>query len=89
MELTGLAVASVLYLALAGTVFTFGVYLWLLRYVPAYRLSLTAFATPVVALLVGALFGDEPLHTHTLAGACCVLGGIALVLLKPRGAAVG
>ncbi len=58
------AMGSVLYLALFGTVFTFGVYLWLLRSVPAYRMSLTAFVTPVVALLVGALFGGEPLHAH-------------------------
>jgi drug/metabolite transporter (DMT)-like permease len=77
------AIGSILYLALFGTVFTFGVYLWLLRSVPAYRMSLTAFVTPVVALLVGALLGGEPLHAHTLAGTACVLGGVALVLGRP------
>lgn len=80
MHFSSVAIGSVLYLALFGTVFTFGVYLWLLRYEPAYRMSLTAFVTPVVALLVGALFGGEPLRAHTLAGTACVLGGVALVL---------
>jgi drug/metabolite transporter (DMT)-like permease len=81
---TPAAIGSILYLALFGTVFTFGVYLWLLRSVPAYRMSLTAFVTPVVALLVGALFGGETLRAHTLAGTACVLGGVALVLGRRR-----
>jgi drug/metabolite transporter (DMT)-like permease len=74
-------VGSILYLALAGTVLTFGIYLWLLRYVPAYKLSLTAFVTPLVALLVGTLLGGEPLSMFTLLGCGCVLGGVALVLV--------
>ncbi len=79
---TALAVGSVLYLALAGTVLTFGVYLWLLRYVPAYRMSMIAFVTPVVALLFGTAFGGEPLTLHTLLGAGCVLSGVLLVLRR-------
>jgi drug/metabolite transporter (DMT)-like permease len=78
---TSLAVGSILYLALAGTVLTFGVYLWLLRYVPAYKMSLTAFVTPLLALLLGSLVGGEPLSVFTLLGSGCVIGGVALVLV--------
>lgn len=84
---SGAAVFSVLYLAIPGTVMTFGVYLWLLRYVPAYRLSLTAYITPVVALLLGSAVGQEPLRASTLAGTALVLSGVALTLVarrKPR-----
>jgi drug/metabolite transporter (DMT)-like permease len=84
---SGAAVFSVLYLAIPGTVVTFGVYLWLLRYVPAYRLSLTAYGTPVVALLLGSALGQEPLRASTLAGSALVLSGVALTLVtrrKPR-----
>ena len=81
---SGAAVFSVLYLAIPGTVVTFGVYLWLLRYVPAYRLSLTAYVTPVVALLLGSALGGEPLRATTLSGTALVLGGVALTLLKGR-----
>jgi drug/metabolite transporter (DMT)-like permease len=79
---TPLAVGSMLYLALAGTVLTFGIYLWLLRYVPAYKMSLIAFVTPLVALVVGTLAGGEPLSIFTLMGSAGVIGGVALVLIK-------
>lgn len=78
------AIASVLYLAIPGTVVTFGIYLWLLRSVPAYRLSLTAYVTPVVALLVGASIGGEALGVTTLTGTGLVLGGVALSLARKR-----
>ncbi|HEY4159851.1 MAG TPA: EamA family transporter [Polyangiaceae bacterium] len=81
---TPVAIAAVLYLALAGTVLTFGLYLWLLRYVPAYRLSLISFVTPVVALLVGATIGGEPLGVHTLLGTALVLTGVGFTLLKGK-----
>jgi drug/metabolite transporter (DMT)-like permease len=81
---TAAALGSILYLALAGTVLTFGVYLWLLRTVPAYRMSLTSYVTPVIALFVGAVFGAEPLGATTLAGAALVLAGVALTLARPR-----
>lgn len=81
---TPVAIAAVLYLSLAGTVLTFGLYLWLLRYVPAYRLSLISFVTPVVALLVGAQFGREPLGLHTMLGTALVLAGVGLTLAKGR-----
>lgn len=78
---TPVAIGSIAYLALFGTVLTFGIYFWLLRFVPAYRLSLIAYVTPVVALLLGALLGGEPLGVTTLAGTALVLGGVALVTL--------
>jgi O-acetylserine/cysteine efflux transporter len=63
-------------------VLTFGVYLWLLRYVPAYKLSLVSFVIPVIALFLGALLGGEPLEAHTLLGAGIVLAGVGLVLAQ-------
>jgi drug/metabolite transporter (DMT)-like permease len=75
---------TVLYLALVGTVLTFGLYFWLMRHVAAYRLSLIAFLTPLVALLIGALLGGEALPWRRLAGAALILGGVATVLLLAR-----
>lgn len=54
--------------------------MWLLRFVPAYRLSLISFGVPVVALLVGAAFGGEPVGLRTLLGTCCVVGGVVLAV---------
>jgi drug/metabolite transporter (DMT)-like permease len=81
---TPAALFSVAYLALLGTVLTFGVYLWLLRFVPAYRLSLIAYVTPVLALMVGAFAGGEPLGQSTLFGTALVLGGVASASRKSR-----
>jgi drug/metabolite transporter (DMT)-like permease len=82
MQITPLAVACVLYLAVPGTVVTFGVYLWILRHVAAHRASLISFVTPALALLIGALFGGEPLTLATLAGSSLVLTGVFLVLKR-------
>lgn len=70
---------SLAYLALFGTVVTFGLYFWLLRYAPSYQLSLIAYVVPVIALWVGATLGDEPVHATTIAGTGLVIAGIALV----------
>jgi drug/metabolite transporter (DMT)-like permease len=67
-------------LAFAGTVFTFGVYLWLLRHLPAFLLSLTSYVVPVIALFLGALIGGEPLSPSTFVGTVLVLGGVGLTL---------
>jgi drug/metabolite transporter (DMT)-like permease len=81
---TAVALGSVAYLTLLGTVFTFGVYIWLLRHLPAYLLSLTSYVVPVLALLLGAAFGGEPLTLTTLAGTGLVIGGVSLTLRTKR-----
>ncbi|HEY3498618.1 MAG TPA: EamA family transporter [Polyangiaceae bacterium] len=80
MRWTPAAAASIVYLALFGSVLTFGAYVWLLRSIPAYRLSLVSYVTPVVALALGASLGGEPLRSSTLAGTALVLAGVALTL---------
>ena len=76
------ALLCVLYLALVASVLTFGVYFWLLRYVPAYRVSLISFVSPVFALLLGAAIGGEPLGARTLIGTALVLGGVGLAVQR-------
>ncbi|HEX6885126.1 MAG TPA: EamA family transporter [Planctomycetota bacterium] len=76
---TRTALFSLLYLALLGTVLTFGLYFWLLRHVAANRLSVIAYVTPGIALLLGVLVADEPLGPWTLAGLGAILGGVWLV----------
>ena len=79
---TGNAVFSVLYLALIGTVLTFGLYFWLLRYARANRMSMIAFVTPVIALVLGWLVGGEPIYAHTLGGAGLIVAGVAIVVSR-------
>jgi drug/metabolite transporter (DMT)-like permease len=81
---TGRAIATVLYLALVGTVLTFGLYFWLLRHTAASRMSLIAYVTPAIALLLGGLVGRERITAFTLSGCALILGGVALVVRGGR-----
>jgi drug/metabolite transporter (DMT)-like permease len=80
VRVTPAAVASVLYLAIPGTVVTFGLYFWLLRFVDAHKLSLIAYVTPGIALALGSLLGDEPFTATLAAGAALILAGVVLVV---------
>ena len=81
---TGRAVFSIGYLALAGTVLTFGVYHWCLRWAPARELALISYVIPVVALTLGAALGGERFGLGTVAGTGLVLLGVALARHRPR-----
>src|SRR5262249_38179016 len=62
------ALFSVGSLAGLGTVVGFGLYNWLLRWIPSNRLALIAYVTPALALWLGWAVEDEPLHMTTIAG---------------------
>ncbi len=81
---TGRAIASVVYLALGGTVTTFTLYFWLLRHTEAWRLSTIAYITPAIALLLGTFVGREPFTVWTLAGSLTILSGVVLATWRPR-----
>jgi len=79
------SVAALVYLALCGTSVAFFVFFWLLQRIPATRLSLITYGVPVVAVLVGTLFMDEPLTPRITAGTLLVLLGVLLaVQRKPQ-----
>jgi drug/metabolite transporter (DMT)-like permease len=70
------AVVSVLYLAVISSVLTFVIYFWLLKKVEAVYLSLTTFVSPIIAILLGAMFMGEKLAPTVYVGAGLVLSGI-------------
>ena len=82
---TGPAIASVLYLSLAGTVLTFSIYFWLLRHTAASRLSLVSYVIPAIAMLLGGIVGREPITVFTLSGSTLILLGVWLVLHLTKG----
>jgi len=70
------AVLSILYLAFFGSVITFTSYYWLLKKINIVILSLTAFITPITALILGYLFYNEQLSTNDFIGSAFVLFGV-------------
>lgn len=75
-------VGSVIYLGIFGSIVTFGIYYWLLKKVPVVILSLTAFLTPVFAVLIGVFIGKEIITLNILIGAVFVLTGMLFVNLS-------
>ena len=87
IRFTPMAIGSVLYLAIAGSVITFGIYVWLLRTVAAYRLSTVSYVIPAIAIWLGASVGNEPVRSSTLLGTALVIVGVALTLRRAPAAA--
>ncbi|HKQ60756.1 MAG TPA: EamA family transporter [Candidatus Polarisedimenticolaceae bacterium] len=76
------SIGALLYLAIFGSAVTFTGFYWLLERLPAKRLALIAYFTPVIAVLVGNLRG-EPFTLRILSGAALVVGGVALAVQRP------
>lgn len=76
---TPTAVFSVAYLTVVGTVVTFGLYFWLLRYASSHKLALIAYVIPALALLFGWGLGDESVDVSTVGGTALILVGVAMV----------
>jgi drug/metabolite transporter (DMT)-like permease len=70
------AVLSLLYLSFFGSVITFTSFYWLIKRVNLVILSLIAFITPIVALVLGFLFYNEELSTNHFIGSALVLTGV-------------
>jgi drug/metabolite transporter (DMT)-like permease len=70
------AVLSVLYLAFFGSVITFTTFYWLIKRINLVILSLIAFITPIVALILGFFFYSEVLSTRHFIGTAMVLTGV-------------
>ena len=78
MRFDATSLACLGYLALFGSVLTFGLFFWLLARFPATKLSLVAYGTPVVAVITGTVFLGEPFTARMAAGAATVLAGVAI-----------
>lgn len=72
------ALASVAWLALFGTALGFALWFWALERMPASRLALVSYISPVIAVILGVWIGGEPFSLTLVAGTALVLGGVVL-----------
>ena len=70
------AYLSILYLAFFGSVITFTSFYWLIKHVNVVILSLIAFITPVVALILGYFLYSEMHSSRHFIGSLVVLTGV-------------
>ncbi len=69
--------ASIVYLALMGSVVGFSLYFYLLQNVDASKVALITLVTPVSALLLGSFLNDEMIGISVMIGTALILGGLA------------
>jgi drug/metabolite transporter (DMT)-like permease len=70
-----------LYLIVFGSLIGFTAYVYLLSHTTAAKAATYAYVNPVVAVLLGWAFADEPVTGRTLAAAAVILAGVAIITL--------
>jgi drug/metabolite transporter (DMT)-like permease len=79
---TGVAVLSLFYLAIVGTVIAFVLYYWLLHNMDVTKTMLISLVTPVTAVILGMLVLKEGMHWRTLVGGAMIIAGIGLIVAR-------
>jgi drug/metabolite transporter (DMT)-like permease len=77
---------ALLYLAIPGSVLAFTAYVWLLGRVSPTVIGSYAYVNPVVALIIGHMFGNEAIGVRTLIGSTLVISSVVVTLMFSRAA---
>lgn len=81
---TLMAIISLAYLVVVGTVIAFALYYWLVRNMDVTNTMLIALVTPVVAVILGMMVLDEQLNWRMVAGSACIILGLALIVFRKQ-----
>lgn len=81
---SGTTVFSVFYLAVPGTIGAFWLYYWLLGRIESTKAMMISLVTPIIAVIVGVVFGDEKMPATLMLGGALILIGIGLILIRRR-----
>lgn len=75
------ATSALLYLVVAGSIFGFTAYIWLLHHVRPALATSYAYVNPPIAVLFGALIAGEIFTAHDLGAMAVILVGVAIITL--------
>jgi drug/metabolite transporter (DMT)-like permease len=81
---TWMAVLALAYLVVVGSVIAFTLFYWLVQHMDVTNTMLIALVTPVVAVVLGMMVLNEKFNWRLLAGAACIISGIAFIVLRKR-----
>ena len=73
------SILGFLYLVTFGSLIGFTAYIYLLAHTSAAKAATYAYINPVVAVLLGWLFANEPVTSRTLVAAAVILAGVAII----------
>lgn len=75
---------AMLYLVVAGSIFGFTAYIWLLHHVRPALATSYAYVNPVIAVAIGALLLDEKFNSHAIGAMLLILFGVVLMTVKKK-----
>ena len=78
------SIYSILYLGVFGSLIGFVAYYYILQKLDASTVALVTLMTPVIALVIGAIFNQEAITAMLIIGALLVMLGLALFLYGDR-----
>jgi drug/metabolite transporter (DMT)-like permease len=81
---TTMAVISLAYLVIVGSVLAFALYYWLVRHMDVTNTMLIALVTPVVAVVLGLIVLHETLNWRLFAGGACIICGLGFIVLRKQ-----
>ena len=81
--LTLRALSALGYLVLFGSVLGFTAYIYIAKVWSPAKMGTYAYLNPVVAVILGSAFLHEPFNARMALGMLVILGGVALVQLRP------
>ncbi len=71
---------ALVYLIVAGSLLGFGAYIWLIHHESPTRVGTYAYVNPLVAVVIGYLFGGEPLDARTALGTVLVIVSVLIII---------
>lgn len=83
-ELTQRMIFAELYLGIICSALGFFLYFWLLRHISVFRMALTAYMTPLVAVALGYAFYNEILSLNHYIGMLLIFAGIFIAEFNVR-----
>ena len=79
---TPMALVSLFYLAVVGSVIAFLLYYWLVHNMDVTKSMMIALVTPVVAVVLGMVVLGEELSWRTIVGGLMIMAGIGLIVVR-------
>lgn len=86
-ELADVSLRSVIglaYLSILGSVVAYSAYIWLLQATTPARVATYAYVNPIIAVLLGWAFANEPITIRTAFAAAVILAAVILITTAPQ-----
>lgn len=81
-HVTNKSLFALAYLTIFGSVLVFSCFNWLIKNYDAAKVSTYGFVNPLVAIILGTYFGNEPITPKVIVSASIILFGVMIIILS-------